>query len=444
MKLVAFRAKGIYGQFSLNLRFNPDLNILVGANGSGKTTALRLIHGLVSASIEDLYQIPFEMLQLSIELPKRGIAHIEAIRDKASLRISVDKVSQELILPLIDSPEMGRIIRKSNGDSSLESFLAPHCANNPTWRYLKELGSPLFLGIDRRGGLVDVEIGLLRHYRGEDGRVRHSAHPPRDGMAEVQSLLSNEYRRLRAIQEGHARSLRKAVILSAFKYSELSERDIHAMGRESLQTQHQQLLARQSEIRNALQSVDAESVDVLKEVDNFFRKLNTLYDQMERSHKDSEPTFNIAWLMNKAQIERITTLLEVIDGHRASVDRLFSSTTRFLASVNSFYADSRKRVVIDEVGQLSVEGIDKQVVPVSALSSGERQIILMLGQLFFRRDRKVFIIDEPELSLHIRWQKIFVDKAMEAQKNNQLILATHSPEIVGEYREKCITVRASA
>lgn len=67
----------------------------------------------------------------------------------------------------------------------------------------------------------------------------------------------------------------------------------------------------------------------------------------------------------------------------------------------------------------------------------------MLGQLFFRRDRKVFIIDEPELSLHIRWQKIFVDKAMEAQKNNQLILATHSPEIVGEYREKCITVRAS-
>ena len=444
MKLVALRAKGIYGQFSLNLRFNPDLNILVGANGSGKTTTLRLIHGLLSASLEDLYQIPFEMLQLAVELPKKQVSHIEAVRSSDSLKISIDKVPEALVLPLVDTPDLNRLLRKSSNESSIASILTAHCANNPTWRALKELGSPLFLGIDRRGGLNDIEEDDVRHYRSYTNRVKHSVTGPQDGMTEVQSLLSSEYRRLRAIQEGQARSLRKAVILSAFKYSELSSKDIEAMGRESLQLQHQQLVARQSEIRTALQSVDAESADVLREVDNFFKKLNMLYKQMEQSHTKNESSFNIEWLMNKAQIERITTLLEVIDSHRSSIDKLFASTTRFLTAANSFYADSRKRVVIDEVGRLGVESIDKQVVPVTALSSGERQVLLMLGQLFFRRDRRVFIIDEPELSLHIRWQKIFVEKAMEAQKNNQLILATHSPEIVGEYRVKCITVRASA
>ncbi|WP_198147235.1 AAA family ATPase [Pseudoxanthomonas mexicana] len=444
MKLVALRAKGIYGQFSLNLRFNPDLNILVGANGSGKTTTLRLIHGLLGASLEDLYQIPFERLQVAVELPKKQVSHIEASRDGGALNISIDRVSEPLVLPLVDSPDLSRLLRKQNSESSLASFLAPHCANNPTWRALKEMGSPLFLGIDRRGGLNDSEDEGIRHYRDFANRMKHVTAGPQDGMTEVQSLLSSEYRRLRAIQEGQARSLRKAVILSAFKYSELSSKDIEGMERESLQMQQQQLVARQSEIRTALQSVDAESADVLREVDNFFKKLNALYKQMERSHTQDEPNFNIEWLMNKAQIERITTLLEVIDSHRSSIDKLFASTTRFLTAANSFYSDSRKRVVIDEVGQLSVESIDKQVVPVSALSSGERQVLLMLGQLFFRRDRRVFIIDEPELSLHIRWQKIFVEKAMEAQKNNQLILATHSPEIVGEYREKCITVRATA
>ena len=46
----------------------------------------------------------------------------------------------------------------------------------------------------------------------------------------------------------------------------------------------------------------------------------------------------------------------------------------------------------------------------------------------------IFIVDEPEMSLHLYWQKIFVDKIQEATPNIQLIFATHAPEIIGVRR----------
>ncbi len=64
----------------------------------------------------------------------------------------------------------------------------------------------------------------------------------------------------------------------------------------------------------------------------------------------------------------------------------------------------------------------------------------MLAQLIFGKKRFVFIIDEPELSLHLGWQEIFVKTILDASLNTQFILATHSPSIVGhiENEKYCI------
>lgn len=48
----------------------------------------------------------------------------------------------------------------------------------------------------------------------------------------------------------------------------------------------------------------------------------------------------------------------------------------------------------------------------------------------------IFVVDEPELSLHLSWQKIFVEKTLEINKNIQLVFATHAPEIIGKRRDK--------
>ena len=50
----------------------------------------------------------------------------------------------------------------------------------------------------------------------------------------------------------------------------------------------------------------------------------------------------------------------------------------------------------------------------------------------------IFIIDEPEMSLHIGWQKIFVKTILDINDKLQLIFATHSPEIISDYLRKSV------
>ena len=53
----------------------------------------------------------------------------------------------------------------------------------------------------------------------------------------------------------------------------------------------------------------------------------------------------------------------------------------------------------------------------------------------------IFVVDEPELSLHLSWQKVFVKKALEVNNNVQFIFATHAPEIIGKYRDRAVKLQ---
>lgn len=45
---------------------------------------------------------------------------------------------------------------------------------------------------------------------------------------------------------------------------------------------------------------------------------------------------------------------------------------------------------------------------------------------------RVYVVDEPEVSLHITWQEQFVDALLKASPDTQFILATHSPSIIAK------------
>ncbi|MBR2507292.1 MAG: ATP-binding protein [Bacilli bacterium] len=80
-------------------------------------------------------------------------------------------------------------------------------------------------------------------------------------------------------------------------------------------------------------------------------------------------------------------------------------------------------------------GEAKSVLNSEALSAGEKQMFSFLSYNAFVRNNIIFI-DEPELSLHVDWQRMLFSKLLEQETSNQFIVTTHSPFIYTRYPDK--------
>ena len=78
-------------------------------------------------------------------------------------------------------------------------------------------------------------------------------------------------------------------------------------------------------------------------------------------------------------------------------------------------------------------------IGINELSSGEKQLFLRtLAIKMLEPENSIIMIDEPELSLHPKWQQKIVDVYRKIGRNNQIILATHSPHILGSVEKENI------
>ena len=70
---------------------------------------------------------------------------------------------------------------------------------------------------------------------------------------------------------------------------------------------------------------------------------------------------------------------------------------------------------------------------VDKFSSGEKEIVHFLLAMFALNVKDgIVLVDEPELHLHPRWQRIFLGlfRDLAPERNNQFLISTHSPVFV--------------
>ena len=78
---------------------------------------------------------------------------------------------------------------------------------------------------------------------------------------------------------------------------------------------------------------------------------------------------------------------------------------------------------------------------INDLSSGEKQLFLRtLSIKMLEPKNSIILIDEPELSLHPKWQQRIIEVYKKIGENNQIIIATHSPHILGSVSSKNIFI----
>ena len=135
-------------------------------------------------------------------------------------------------------------------------------------------------------------------------------------------------------------------------------------------------------------------------------------------------------------------LAKLVQASKNLIERERIITT--LVSVCNRYLDG-KTVIYDEL-KYSVTVIDRMTgrrIELQHLSSGEKQVVSLLTHLYLHGDRKVYIIiDEPELSLSVPWQRTLLPDLWLSGHCSFMAAVTHSPFIFdNEFQEYVVDLR---
>ncbi|MBI5006797.1 MAG: AAA family ATPase [Nitrosomonadales bacterium] len=455
MKLSSLKIKSAFGYLNFNIKFDKELTFLVGINGCGKTTVLHLLEALLTPSLQLLDRIPHEKAELRIRHNNR-IIKIQSSVTQDTTTIEIPSIEGDNVL----SYQHAELTRGASPEaiSERQNLLLAQFSKHPVFEFLQsELDTPLFLGLDRRNVVLHYDDISARHATTLETRKREmfiqsvKRRMPISGqlgasLVNVQFLIQEIYRTTREEQDKFGVKLREDIFLAAFDLHPSTSffKMLHQEGAMNVPFLAS-IIQKRQHVEGALKNAGLDEEKYRPIVKKFFSHIEGLHDRATKTvqSKDSElPDITIELALNRPVVDRVIKLIESSENYTKNIRKIWEPIDLFLSLVNRFLEDSGKRLEIDQVGWLNVKLINIDVQPRSldVLSSGERQIVVILAHLAINREFKragIFIVDEPELSLHLKWQEIFVDSLLRASPGNQFILATHSPAIVMEREEYC-------
>ena len=122
-------------------------------------------------------------------------------------------------------------------------------------------------------------------------------------------------------------------------------------------------------------------------------------------------------------------IAELQSGKTEAAQQLSMKKLRFQDIVDELFEETGKKILRTE-NEIRFTQIGETLMPYQ-LSSGEKQMLIILLTVLVEDDQPyVLFMDEPEISLHIEWQKRLIDLCLELNPNVQIILTTHSPAVV--------------
>jgi energy-coupling factor transporter ATP-binding protein EcfA2 len=154
-----------------------------------------------------------------------------------------------------------------------------------------------------------------------------------------------------------------------------------------------------------------------------------------QTQTNEDASYSITWQVLKPYIDSVSTQLEALQNTK----KLLSL---FINKVNQLFRDKEIQLHVQN-GLTMTTSHNQQKVTLSPemLSSGEKQLLLLFCNTLTARDEPtLFIIDEPEISLNIKWTRQLIATLLDFIEGSsvQLLLATHSIELQSPYRHQVV------
>ncbi|MEW6406224.1 MAG: ATP-binding protein [Chloroflexota bacterium] len=385
--IVSFRIEGLAGRKeALDLKLNRDTNILFGLNGSGKTSLLKILHAAMSNETENLRSVPFTAAEVSIysvyrkqvftrsiKKPKRFTAGRRIIR---SVSHHEDLIGSEVVL--------------KEALLSQEHFVwsctpsKPEEACSMRWKHEYLPTTRLHFG--------DEPYMLFAE----------GSSPGRPWITEEQldSLFANAVERLW--------SRYSATVLGAVRLAQ--EQGLASILRAVLSAESAKRDSRASKLTPKT---------AYKRVQNFLKR------QGSAAILGGQAAFEKRYIKDPT----LQDVVQDIDSVEDNIEAAMASRNKLQDLITRMFTGNKEIRFTDE--SIKAYGGSGDEIGLASLSSGEKHLLRIFVQSLLAGESSM-IIDEPELSMHIDWQKDLIHCLRALNPDTQLIFATHSPEIMAD------------
>lgn len=408
--------EGLWNIKSFKTDLHRDINILIGQNGSNKTTFLNLIEACLMVEIHKLQQLTFNTVSFLLENSNGDHQTIKVKKIKNDNWIEYDYYIGDQKFKISSLEEFGDFYHRFGMNSSIRENIFQIRG------ILNEMVNMSWLSVDRN---TENNEDKKRYINVVDKKL--------DDLTKKLALY-----RLKLL-EGVNKCTHElnTEVLSLLLYDEKTDSlDLNDIEKFA------SLDAR--EIKASLYRVFNQMGNMRQMSDRIQTHIRQLTEAIERIRTGQSLMMNdIAALV---LISKTIAMIELSKKHKEAVDKLMEPIDTYNKILQRFIKD-KEFTFSEESGQLQIEWIvdsknhDNMNAKLEyySLSSGEKQLLILLTQTLLQEKQPyIFIADEPELSLHIEWQRNIINAINDLNPNAQVIVATHSPEIAGQWSLKII------
>lgn len=452
------KVEGLFDRDSdLTVDFTESINCIYGLNGTGKTLLINLIVDSIRCNSMSLLSVPFESISILIAKSggKQPLNYIKVFKYNGSVfyrfnddidlvkeigfKISSFKNLSARVDYRVADGEKGLFLYTSQDDSN-ESFVSDSLIRLIISSKLSLTYVPLFRYGDQKA------IG----WNGNKSKYSFDGGFSEDPVSNVLIDLQEEFQRRYAVAQSQI--ARKLESLSSLIFRKLlldsSSSYVHERNIQDLIDNDKGEVS-EEQVLSIVNKVEDLKIDITEhEIRNHYNNWSEMKTRLRRAiatlrtvneNEDIEVKSKIfrehsdayfSLLASESVFNKFENAIKEIESVYLKKQMIMSPFNMFRDEVND-YLTGDKCLDFDDSGEFKFFNNDREL-SLSKLSSGEKHFLAILGRVSFSSASGVstFITDEPELSLHLAWQRKILPSISKLSPSTQVIVATHAPAII--------------
>ena len=387
--IVDFTIEGLAGRSQpITLKMDRHINVIFGLNGCGKTSLLKILHSAMSNDATMLARVPFSAASVSIySLNWKRTFTRRISRSVVSRQSPTVEEASELRVD-----ESGAIVQAQRGRRILRWKTTPEVetAGTTNWQHRYLPTSRLLLGGFEQARFFHADPSMAPV--AEDRIDMFFAESMKQLWTRYTSTLLG---RIRTAQDAGLASILKAVVAppTRSRQDPLSRLDSH------------------------------QAYDRMKKFVSRQGSPSLLSDesQFKKRYEADNTLRRVVW-----DIDKIESEIEEAGAPRSQLEQL----------IGELFSGGKKLLLSDNA--IEIRTSDGTDIGTASLSSGEKHLLMLLVETLLSGESSI-VVDEPEISMHVDWQKRIVEIMRLLSPKAQIIIATHSPEVMAGVDDNNIT-----